>query len=195
MGRKTIASTSFKYRGFPRPRGLASWLMVIVLFAGAAWLIAQLDRAGTDLAGTARAADGDTLIVSGDRIRMLGIDAPELAQMCWHKDGSEWACGKVAHERLASLVKGKTLSCNGSERDKYDRLLATCSVDERDLGAILVREGLATADWEYKADEVQARSKGVGIWGGRFETPRQWRDAHGARNNETTIFSWLGNWL
>ena len=38
------------------------------------------DPGGETIAGAARAADGDTLTLGGHRIRLIGIDAPEMAQ-------------------------------------------------------------------------------------------------------------------
>ena len=53
-----------------------------------------------DVAGTASAIDGDTIEAHGQRIRLLGIDAPESRQLC-HLDGKPWQCGKDAANALA----------------------------------------------------------------------------------------------
>ena len=39
-------------------------------------------RPDRDLAGAARVVDGDTLEVKGEKLRLQGIDAPEMAQTC-----------------------------------------------------------------------------------------------------------------
>ena len=48
-----------------------------------------------DVTGPARVIDGDTLEVQGERIRLHGIDAPEIRQLC-RLDGKPWQCGKEA---------------------------------------------------------------------------------------------------
>ena len=65
------------------------------------WLAAQPAFAVT-LSGTARAVDGDTLDLSGERVRLIGIDAPELDQSC-QRDGQGWACGDWA--RITRLAR------------------------------------------------------------------------------------------
>ena len=54
--------------------------------------------------------DGDTLEVAGQRVRLFGIDAPGLDQMC-RRAGREYACGKVARGALWGLVAGRDVSC------------------------------------------------------------------------------------
>ena len=40
--------------------------------------------------------DGDTLRFGAERVRLWGIDAPELSEDCTRADRSEWSCGKAA---------------------------------------------------------------------------------------------------
>lgn len=77
------------------------------------------------VAGEARVVDGDTLIIGGETIRLFGIDAPELDQTC-SLDGNAWACGDLAADQLRSITTGLAVSCDGIERDQYERLVATC---------------------------------------------------------------------
>ena len=48
--------------------------------------------------GTARIIDGDTIQVAGQRIRLYGIDAPEINQLCQRK-GAPWLCGVEAAKK------------------------------------------------------------------------------------------------
>jgi endonuclease YncB( thermonuclease family) len=164
-------------RGFRRGfRGVPGVIAVVLLFGGAAYLAARLDPLPPRFSGTAQAADGDSLRMRGDRIRLLGIDAPELDQVCWDAEGAEWPCGRAAHRQLADMLGEGPASCQPQGKDKYGRTLASCAVGGRDLGAVLVSEGLAIAQGGYEGEEAAARSAGNGIWRGRFVEPRQWRD-------------------
>ena len=49
-----------------------------------------------DITGIPRVIDGDTLEIAGERIRLHGIDAPELKQTCADAGGKEWRCGQDA---------------------------------------------------------------------------------------------------
>lgn len=83
--------------------------------------------------------DGDTLRVAGERIRILGLDAPEMHGEC----PRETRMARAATERLEQLVTdGITLERHG--RDRYRRTLAVVRDRAgRDVARILIREGLA----------------------------------------------------
>src|SRR5918998_3445139 len=68
------------------------------------------ERPDRDVAGAARVVDGDTLEVRGEKLRLQGIDAPELAQTCEAK-GQPVPCGRLAAEHLDDLIGERTLSC------------------------------------------------------------------------------------
>ncbi len=139
---------------------------------------ASLVEAGTvSLSGRARVVDGDTVRLNGQRVRILGIDAPEIKQTCSTKEGLDWACGQRAKQILVSLLANKTLRCQSSERDIYDRLLARCFVGDVDIGAFMVRQGLAVSYYDYRREESLASEERLGLWQGEFVKPRAWRDA------------------
>jgi endonuclease YncB( thermonuclease family) len=109
----------------------------------AAFLIAALARPSfADVAGPASVIDGDTVVVAGERIRLQGIDAPELHQMCTAY-GQPWACGRTSAEWLKEQLNGREIECVGHARDRYGRLLAVCYVGGEDLNERIVREGWA----------------------------------------------------
>lgn len=178
----------FRPRLFSGPRG---WVLVIIIFSFVAWLAAALDQPGSELAGAAYAVDGDTLRMGDERMRLLGIDAPERDQSCTSKNGKAWACGEVARERLAELIMGEAVTCAGNRRDLYDRALVTCKVHGKDIGAVLVSEGLALGEDEYLAEQISARNHHVGIWAGDFMTPRAWRDQQSGNAKNDDIFDWV----
>jgi endonuclease YncB( thermonuclease family) len=99
----------------------------------------------SDLAGRAYASDGDTLHLNGQRVRLLGIDAPELEQMCRDKADISWPCGQVAKSRLNSFIGSAERFWHPSGHDKYGHILAACDAGGDDLGAAMMRDGLAVS--------------------------------------------------
>lgn len=63
-----------------------------------------------DVTGPTRIIDGDTIVISGERIRLHGIDAPELKQTC---KGKEQLCGQLAKQTLEKFVRGQEVVCKG----------------------------------------------------------------------------------
>ncbi len=76
----------------------------------AALLVMLTFPAHADVSGPACVTDGDTLVVNGKRqrmrcvggtrVRLFGIDAPELKQRCKHPSGRDFLCGRAAASRL-----------------------------------------------------------------------------------------------
>jgi endonuclease YncB( thermonuclease family) len=162
----------------PRRRFLDA-LLALAILGVIAFLAARLEHFSEEAPeGTAIVNDGDTLTVSGERIRLVGIDAPELDQNC-QRDGGAYPCGRLSRSALAERIGGRAVTCRGAERDKYDRLLAECSAGGVDLNAAQVRAGWAVAYGGYEREEGEARAARAGIWAGSFERPRAWRDARG----------------
>jgi endonuclease YncB( thermonuclease family) len=129
---------------------------------------------GERIAGNAFAIDGDTLVVDGRRVRLRGLDAPELDQTC-HRGAISYRCGEEARAALRALVERETVTCMTSGRDRFERALGTCSVRGQDIGAAMVRRGLAVSSRDYAEEEREARDAKRGIWAGPFESPQAWR--------------------
>jgi endonuclease YncB( thermonuclease family) len=102
--------------------------------------------------------DGDTLKIGGTIYRLWGIDAPEAKQTC--PDG--WPAGSLAATRLQALTAGRSIVCQEKDRDRYGRIVAICRASGEDLGAIMVREGLAWAFVRYSRDYVDEYAKAAG---------------------------------
>jgi len=89
------------------------------------------------LTGKCYVIDGDTIQIGQVRLRLAGIDAPELDH--------PW--GKKAKWELVQLCKGQTITARIEPDISYGRLVATCFLpDGRDLSAEMVKRGLAL-DW------------------------------------------------
>lgn len=131
------------------------------------------------LSGAAEVIDGDTLEVSGERVRLEGVDAPEMAQTCHREDRALWACGREAQEALARMTRGHVVMCDRTGTDKYRRTLAVCYADGENLNAALIKAGLARAFIKYSgafiAEEHAAQAAKLGIWQGEHLAPWEFR--------------------
>ena len=128
------------------------------------------------ISGHARIVDGDGLEIGGQRVRLHGVDAFEMRQMC---GGS--ACGQASANALRNLVGGRPVDCLEMDRDRYDRIVAVCHVGGQDLGAAQVRRGHAVAYTRYSRryvpEELAARRENAGAWAYGFTPPEAWRRA------------------
>ena len=135
------------------------------------------------ITGFAEAIDGNTLTLttSADTtiiIRLHAVDAPDLIQTC--RIGEDiWDCGREAKSTLAGLVDGQNLECLACGTDERGRTLATCLDGERDIGAAMVRSGMALGRAFFSnalhASEARAEMEGLGLWQGDFVDPQAWR--------------------
>lgn len=170
------------------------WLVLIAVFAGIPYISEVLHPPGAPVSGRARAVDGDTLRLGRERVRLLGIDAPEIAQTC-RRDGRRWPCGVAARTAMARLVQRGTTRCAPRGRDRYGRLLAVCRTAGADLSASMAAAGLAVSRGDYGAEQAAAQRARKGVWAGTFEDPRAWRDAHTGAATQHTPLDWIKSLL
>lgn len=154
-----------------------SSLLPSALLPGAASLVIAAGLAtGPGLSGPVRVVDGDTIRIQGISVRLSGIDAPELSQLC----GGD-PCGVAARAALRRLTHAKTVTCVEETRDRYKRIVARCVVDGVDIAAAMTLAGHALAYRQYGsayvAEERQAELSRAGMWAGEFEAPWDWRRA------------------
>jgi endonuclease YncB( thermonuclease family) len=130
--------------------------------------------------------DGDTIRLNGTRIRLEGIDAPEIDQICLNSKAQRWTCGIEACDQLKRYADGKRWICKGDHTDRYGRVLASCNVEGTDIQRWLVQNGWALSftrySHEYDAEQDAARAAKAGLWSGAFIAPWDWR--HRARDAE-----------
>ena len=68
----------------------------------------------------ARIVDGDTFWLARLKVRLWGVDSPELQQGCV-AEGKVWHCGEEARAKLRSIVAGGEVRCVVRGRS-YDRV-------------------------------------------------------------------------
>lgn len=132
------------------------------------------------LNGPVRVVDGDTIIVQGHRVRLWGIDAPELRQLCRTWYWRPYHCGRDAAVVLARLTRGRIVECQPRGREEHRRTVATCATDAGDIGAEMVRRGWALDFFRYSAGRYRTEQEAAyrerqGLWAGRFKPPAEWR--------------------
>ena len=156
------------------------------LFAALGLLLPSLASAA-DITGAAKIREADTIQIGNSRIRLAGIDAPSVDQLCLNNKGDRWTCGVAARDELIRHTEGRNWTCHVGQTDRRGRSLARCEVDGEDIQRWLVRSGWALAytrfSRDYEADEAHAREAKVGMWQGAFIAPWDWR----VRNKKTPI--------
>lgn len=121
-----------------------------------------------------RIADGDSFSCrDGRRVRLIGIDTPELAQ------GEPGRRARAALSRLAPAGTTVHLEQDVASRDRYGRELAHVWAGSRLVSEALVLEGWAmlytvppNVKYAERLERAQkkARASGAGLWGsGGFE--------------------------
>jgi endonuclease YncB( thermonuclease family) len=117
--------------------------------------------------------DGDTFrLVTGEKVRLIGIDAPELSR----------PGGVLSREYLAHLLLGKpiTLKRGYKDKDNYNRLLRFVYVNDLCINEEMIRQGYAEARYlpespirdYYVQLEIQAEAARAGLWNDNILQPR-----------------------
>jgi endonuclease YncB( thermonuclease family) len=90
-----------------------------------------------------------------------------------------WPAGRMAATRLQALTAGRSVVCQEKDRDRFGRIVAICRASGENLGAILVREGLAWAFVRYSNDyvvqEAKAKADRLGVHSHDCAPAWQWR--------------------
>src|SRR6476619_5927080 len=162
--------------------------MITKFLIAVALLILPVAAAAADITGIARVREGDQIQIGNTRIRLGGIDAPSVDQLCLNTQGERWTCGVAARDELIKHADNKNWTCHTRQViDRRGRTVARCEVDGQDIQKWLVSNGWALAykqfSRDYEADEKAAREAKAGMWQGAFIAPWDWR----ARNKKTTI--------
>ena len=128
--------------------------------------------------------DGDTYVYEGQRVRMLGIDTPEIDSP--YHEGNQDPWGTEASNFLKKKVMAATeiKMIRIPELDRYDRMLAYLILDGRNVNAEIVEAGLAYQSVthygpqgldKYAAEVMEASKRQPKP---EFEKPWEWRKKH-----------------
>ncbi len=167
---------------------IGSALLLVGVIVGAMWFDCVNNAVPQVHAVVERVIDGDTIDVrlgqQRVRVRLVGIDAPELSQ----------EQGRQVQQYLAGVIQGQPVRIALGDKDKYGRSLGEVFVTTIDpqtqtqsqvsVNALLVRTGRAWA-YRYRGEvqyseygdfEAEARAAQRGLWSsaGAVE-PWQWR--------------------
>lgn len=134
----------------------------------------------------ARVLDGDTLVLSagssvrspdgqpidGERVRLIGIDTPEIAHDPEPADCFGDEAAAFTRQRLEGRLVTLEYDFSTGVRGDFGRLLAYVVIGDETFNETLLREGYAEVfrrfDFRekrrYLALEAEARRRGVGLW-------------------------------
>tara|TARA_Y100000590_G_C15701663_1_gene1007030 strand:+ start:1662 stop:2153 length:492 start_codon:yes stop_codon:yes gene_type:complete len=133
---------------------------------------------GKIINGKAIIIDGDTIHIGNNKIRLHGIDAPELYQTCNYK-GDKWNCGQQSKNFLKKIISLNPINCKVNDIDRYKRYIAICYSGKYNINEMMVKNGWAIAyryySKDYIEDELIAEKEKLGIWKGSFEEPYKFR--------------------
>lgn len=154
-------------------------LLATLLLAFAPSASAQVEPGQTFTGKVVSVTDGDTYDVRRSEggkvtIRLYGVDAPE----------SDQPYGRAATKTARRYVGGKSVRVTVEDIDRYGRAVARISLQGGDLGAMLIRDGMAwhydryaPNETEYARLEQQARNANRGLWSRPNPLPPwEWRD-------------------
>jgi endonuclease YncB( thermonuclease family) len=161
--------------------------MIRKLLLAIAMLLLPAMAQAADVTGVPKIREGDTIVIGSSRIRLGGIDAPSVDQLCLNTSGERWTCGVAARDELIKHADNKPWTCHVQRTDRRGRLVARCEVDGEDIQKWMVKSGWALSyvrfSHDYDADEKAAREAKAGMWQGAFIAPWDWR----VRNKKTVI--------
>ena len=117
------------------------------------------------------------------KMRIAGIDTPEIKQTCEIEEGKSIDCGVLTKDYLQKLLEtepGK-LVIKPIGVDYYNRKLIRLFMGETDIGKKMVEDGMSYSyDGTYKIEETYAKENRLGFWN-FFKPPvdpKIWRKEH-----------------
>lgn len=191
IARRSVMHAFRRPRTIPR-RVRRGYLLATVVVAGVVAIVGPMcprhEAAGRPVWRVQTVHDGDTVTCRDtegrrQKIRLVGIDAPELGQ----------PFGEESRQALATKLSGGLVRVEGEARDQYGRLLGRLWINDRDITKEMVADGWAWAfgafavDDDDAAHEAAARRARRGLWQGADPLPpSQWRKLHPPHSSDTS---------
>ena len=153
-------------------------------------LITNVSFSSEKIYGIPKVIDGDTIKIDNFKIRLFGIDAPEIDQICqkpwisinFFSLNKNYKCGEVSSNKLKNYLKDKRVYCQIKGKDRYKRYLGICYKNKSDINKWMVANGLALSyvkySKKYLINENFAKKNNKGLWIGKFDKPWEWRKKH-----------------
>jgi endonuclease YncB( thermonuclease family) len=123
-------------------------------------ILAILLAASALPSGSCRAVDGDTLRCGLERVRLVGIDAPEMPGHCARHRRCAPGDPVAARANLARLLRTGPIMITRTGRDHYGRTLALVRAGGTDLSCAQLRAGFAV--YVAKWDDGRRVARGCG---------------------------------
>ena len=139
------------------------------------------------ISGNATVIDGDTIKINSKKIRLHGIDAPEIKQLCereflnffFFTFKKNYKCGELSKKKLEYFIQNDKIECKTEGIDRYKRIIGTCFKNKININSKMVRNGYAVAykkySKKYTIQQLEAKKDNLGIWQGKFQMPWDWR--------------------
>ncbi|MBC7543054.1 MAG: thermonuclease family protein [Candidatus Sericytochromatia bacterium] len=167
------------------------------------WLAVSMPALAADIIGTCiRVSDGDTIAVQvpgqpkPEKIRLLGIDCPEVAHSAKDPGQEPWGTRAADFAKTLMLNKQVRIETDVQTRDKYGRMLGYVFVGKTFVNLELVKAGhamlLTYAPNVKYVDQIvvaqrEARNAKRGIWSPQdklTESPHTYRHNGHQKGNE-----------
>ena len=83
--------------------------MLMKFLLAIALLLLPAIAEAADITGVPKIREGDQITIGSSHIRLGGIDAPSVDQLCLNNTGERWTCGVAARDELIKHADKKSL--------------------------------------------------------------------------------------
>lgn len=146
-------------------------MRVFILILFNIFTLSAFAESGAAIVGSITVVDGETLEIQNQSIKLWGVDAPDLDQICHDGQGVAYNCGKEAASALSRwLAELQPVQCEPRGNDNAGNVVAICYTSTGDdIAGWMVRNGYAI-DWPkysngfYAVPQNEAQQAKNGIW-------------------------------